>query len=311
MANLLTRAPRVAGVAAARRQALERLWTGRRVDRHGISFAGPGATLTHGGGKAGDLETTALAALAMMRADHRPHELPRIIGSIVARKDRFGAWYSTQATILALRALLAQQRRRVPPAGTLQVLVDGKARASLRLDGRDHARHLDLTAHAGRGAEIELRFAGRGSAQYRLVGSYWLPHAKPPAGQGTLAIETKVDRASLRRGGAVKLRVMVRNRGASSVAMPLVSVALPPGFALDPDELARLVKRFANVDRASRRGSRAVLYLSRLGPGKALDFTLRLHSRFPLRVQARPALVYEYYRPENRASSRPLTLQVL
>jgi hypothetical protein len=313
VASLLTRVPRIAGVAAARRQALERLWSGRRVDRHGISFTGPGATLTHGGGKAGDMETTALAALAMMRADHRPHELPKVIRAIVARKDRFGAWYSTQATILALRALLAQQRRRVPPSGTLQVLVDGKARASLHLDGRDQARHLDLTAHAGGGAEIELRFAGRGSAQYRLVGSYWLPHAgrQRQVPRGGLAIDTTVDRASLRRGGAVKLRVRVRNRGGASVAMPLVSVALPPGFALDPDELARLVERFANVDRASRRGSRAVLYLSKLGPGKALDFTLRLHSQFPLRVQARPSLVYEYYRPENRASSRPLTLQVL
>ena len=199
------------------------------------------------------------------------------------------------------------------PSGTLRVLVDGKPRRTLRLDGKDHARHLDLTAHAGTGAHaIELRFAGRGGAQYRLVGSYWLPHVKAsPGSAGGLAISTSFDRASLRRGGAVKLRVRVRNRGKRSVAMPLVSVALPPGFALDSAELARLVKRFANVDRASRRGSRAVLYLSKLGAGKELDFTLRLHSRFPLRVQARPSLVYEYYRPENRAASRPLMLQVL
>jgi hypothetical protein len=60
-----------------------------------------------------------------------------------------------------------------------------------------------------------------------------------------------------------------------------------------------------------RVGSRALLYLSKLGSGDQLRFSVRLTGKYPLRVQARPSLVYEYYRPENRSESAPRVLQVM
>jgi hypothetical protein len=65
------------------------------------------------------------------------------------------------------------------------------------------------------------------------------------------------------------------------------------------------------VDKVQRVGSRALLYLTRLGAKKALRFNLVLRGRYPLKVQARPSTVYEYYRPENRSQSAAHQLQVL
>ncbi len=48
-----------------------------------------------------------------------------------------------------------------------------------------------------------------------------------------------------------------------------------------------------------------------LKPRQSMRFSLNLTSKYPLRVQARPSVIYEYYKPENRAQSRATTLQVL
>ena len=56
--------------------------------------------------------------------------------------------------------------------------------------------------------------------------------------------------------------------------------------------------------------NRALLYLTKLGGGKRLSFSVRLRARFPARVQLRPSVVYEYYKPENRAQSQPRPIRV-
>jgi len=75
------------------------------------------------------------------------------------------------------------------------------------------------------------------------------------------------------------------------------------------DDLTWLVSN-SKVDKLQRVGDRALLYMTRLGRKKHLRFTVRLRARFPAAVQLRPSVVYEYYQPENRATSRPLALRV-
>jgi A-macroglobulin TED domain/Alpha-2-macroglobulin family/MG2 domain/Macroglobulin domain MG3/Alpha-2-macroglobulin bait region domain/A-macroglobulin receptor binding domain len=298
------------------------LWKRRKADDKGIYFAGPQSTLTYGGGKSSQIETTALSALAFLsrpRSVKQPAGVPRIIDKLVSSKDSRGSWHSTQATILSLRALLLhQERSRSKPAGEVQVLVDGKLhrRVLLRAD-QDRAHQLDLTRLAAAGGRhtVALKFTGEGNLQYQLVGRYWLPRrseaAEPKAGKpGQLAISTSYDRRSVKKGGDLRLDVAIRNRGRKRVEMPLVDLALPPGFALQRGALAGLV-RAGRVEKVQRVGTRALLYLTKLKPRQSMHFSLNLTSKYPLRVQARPSVIYEYYKPENRAQSRATTLQVL
>jgi hypothetical protein len=298
------------------RTALARLWKQRRSNKKGIYFEGPRSTLTYGAGNSGRIETTALAALALLPSRHAPAPSGRLIDTLVASKDSLGSWHSTQATILALRALLKQQElSRSRPEGEVQVLVDGRVRRRIRFRGeRDATHQVDLTPFAARGRHrVALRYRGKGKLQYHLAGSYWVPRTDTkPTGRKLprLAIRTRYDRREARIGQRVRLDVEVRNRGSSQVDMPLVSLSLPPGFAVSEGSLTRLVKK-GRVDKVQRVGGRALLYLTRLGARAALRFGLELRAKYPLRVQARPSSVYEYYRPENRAESRPHLLTVL
>lgn len=303
---------------SAARSIRRRLWEQRHSSDKGLYFEAPRSTLTYGAGDSGRLETTALGALALLESREAPTEATRLVDTLVASKDSFGSWHSTQATILSLRALLKRHEvSRVKPEGEVEVLVDGHMRRRLRLRGeRDATHQIDLTPHVKTGGRhrVELRFArAKGNLQYHLSGRYWIPRTEgraastPPA---ALAIQTRFDRLQARPGQKIQLDVEVRNRAAAPVEMPLVSLSLPPGFTLQPDGLTGLV-RAGKVDKVQQVGNRAVLYLTRLGARSALRFGLSLQGKYPLAVQARPSTVYEYYRPENRAQSAPHLLKVL
>ena len=61
-------------------------------------------------GQTGSIETTALAALAFLRADTHPDLANAALTYLVRQKDSFGTWYSTQATVLSLKALIQSVR---------------------------------------------------------------------------------------------------------------------------------------------------------------------------------------------------------
>ena len=79
-------------------------------------------TTFYGAGRGGEVETTALAVLALIRSGRYPDTTRKALTWLTAQKDPNGTWYSTQATVLALKALLA---------GTGQA-VEGAASASSR-----------------------------------------------------------------------------------------------------------------------------------------------------------------------------------
>ena len=298
------------------RDVRRRLWTLRRPTSTGLQFQGPDASLTHGAGISGRIETTALAALAFLASPAPPAHTSRLVDALVASRDPRGSWHSTQATILSLRALLTQHhKQRLISGGAVAVLVDGRARGSVTLDPRqDITRSLDLTPFVGAGRHrVILRFSGTGEVQYHLVGRYWLPreeHRARARVRASLSIATTFHPSKrIKVSHPVRLDVTVGNRGRASVPMPLVSLALPPGFAVQERDFTRLVDSRV-VSKVQRLGDRAILYLTRLGANKTLSFSVGLRGKYPLRVQSRPAVVYEYYRPENRARSSAHLLEV-
>src|SRR5262249_27769261 len=64
-------------------------------------------TTFYGQGRSGAVETTAMATLALIESKQFPASTRGALTWIAGQKDANGTWHSTQATVLALKALLA------------------------------------------------------------------------------------------------------------------------------------------------------------------------------------------------------------
>jgi uncharacterized protein YfaS (alpha-2-macroglobulin family) len=292
---------------------LDGLWQARAdlPDGKTTTFSSKEKTPTYGDGKSGTVETTALATYAMLQARAPLARVDRAVGYLLSSKDTFGNWYSTQATILSLKALLAYGGAQQPARGKVRVLVDGKETAELDIDANKLAlTAIDLPALTRPGKhDVRVRYEGTGQIAYQLVDRWFEPRTgqPKPTEAPELAVATRVDGAKLAAGATLVERIEASTR--KSIDMPIVTAGLPPGFDVDGEELDKLVKSKV-VDKIQRTPTGLVMYLTRLDPGAPLKVSLHLRARFPERVQIPAASLYEYYRPERAAAGEPVTVTV-
>ena len=78
--------------------------------------------------------------------------------------------------------------------------------------------------------------------------------------------------------------------------------------ALSP-ALEALLKA-GRIDKYSMTGRQITLYFGAIGKGWVSRFSYTLKPKFLLKVKAPRSEVFEYYTPENRASTQPVTIEV-
>ncbi len=268
-------------------------------------------TTFYGSGRSGSVETTALAALAFLQAGRHPGVTSAALGWLVQQKDSSGTWGSTQATVLALKALLA---------GTHRPLGDGERRIELVVNGEKQALNIpadqaevmklvDLSKGLVAGTH-SLRIAettGTG-AGYQVVFCYHEPGERTRPGE-SLRIQVVYDKENLKVGEAVQAKATLENRRKQASPMVLVELPIPPGFTLNAEDFDRSVK--ANTMAKYQVQPRVVqVYLRDLPASGKLEIGYALRAELAGRVAVPAGRAYEYYNPDRQGFSRTALLEV-
>jgi hypothetical protein len=126
----------------------------------------------HAMGQSASVETTGLAAQALLKWGEASDTTRKALAYIAARKDASGTWGTTQATIMALRALLlATEKGAADTQGTLEVLLNGKPVEKLTLTPENNDllhqfvfkdAEIGGASGAGSGPSPRIRMVGRG-----------------------------------------------------------------------------------------------------------------------------------------------------
>ncbi len=271
-------------------------------------------TAFHGAGRGGNIETTALATLVLLRAQDEPATVKGALSWLVAQKDSLGTFHSTQATVLALKALIEGSNR--PLGGSeerrIRIAVGNSPSWDLRIpaDQADVMKQVDLTEYLAVGSQhIQLTETNQAGTNYQLAYRYYLPAAKPDETEQPLSIELTYDKTELFTGDTVTATARIVSHMPAAVPMVILDLPIPPGFAVNAAEWNNLRNEgtIAKYDLTPRS---VIVYLRGLETGKPLSIKYRLDATMPVNITTPPAKVYEYYDPDNRNSTQPTRIQV-
>lgn len=292
----------------------------------------------YGWGQAGRVETTALALKSLnIFCAKRGAEcgaarplIDRGLLFLLRNKDRYGVWYSTQATVNVhdtLASLVAARDN--ASGGVAEIFVNGRRAGSLELPPASQITGpliLDLTPHVSAGDNrVEVRRAsGSALAQAQAVTTYYLPWSKalsvnetgattqgvrPPAKSGALNLSVAYDRTSAEINQAVTCNVSAERIGHSGYGMMLAEVGLPPGADVDRESLDKTVNESGwSINSYDILPDRVVLYLWPSGGGTKFSFKFR--PRYGLDALTAPSTLYDYYNPEAHAVVAPTRFMV-
>jgi uncharacterized protein YfaS (alpha-2-macroglobulin family) len=275
-------------------------------------------TSVYATGDSAAVETTGLAVQAFLKAGGYTDVVRKSLSWIASKKNGDGNWGTTQATIMALRALLrASEQSGSDARGTAEILLDGKKVASLEINKENndlfHEFVLPQTG-ADRDNEIEIRFSGKGGLAYQIAGRYFVPWEQATTREA-LAIEVKYDRTRLAQDEIVTGTAKIRNNLDKTAKMVMVDLGIPPGFEFLSEDLQKMVEKTAGaksgrLEKFSMTATQAILYFDSIGPRDSFEVRYRLRAKYPIHAQAFASRVYEYYDPNINATAKPVRFEV-
>ncbi len=266
-------------------------------------------TLFYGGGKGRRVETTALATLSLLNGKSDPQLIRGALTWLISSKDGRGTWHSTQATVLALKAILAGTARTLDAdrPRRLSLILDGQPldEISIPAEQADVVRQVDLSGRITPGPH-RLTLKGRESADsgYQVVFRYHMADGMAEKPGGPLAIQLDYDRSTVAVDDFVNVLAIVTNSAITSAPMVILDLPIPAGFDLLPADFDAMVVSQA-ASKYQRTPRQIIVYLRDLKPGKPLFLRYRLRATMPIRTTVSAARAYSYYEPERQGISRP------
>lgn len=267
---------------------------------------------TGAGGEAAAIETTGLVAYGLLQAGAHPANAEGAMRFLVAHKDAVGSWYNTQATMNALRALLAAASPQGSDAqGTLGVTVNGQAfgPVSVTRENGDLYRTFDLTRLVQPGENtVQMSFTGEGNVTYQLRRVAYLPDVAPTLSD-ELDLRLTFDRREVSVGEPIQVRVRATYLGEGQRDQVMVRVGIPPGSSPRIDDLERIVAE-GRAARFEVNSTHVSFYLMGLAAQTPRDLDFALTPTLAVRATSPSSEMYVYYEKSIR-TERPGALFVV
>ena len=272
-------------------------------------------------GQSAAIETTGLATQALLKWGQASETVRKALNFISSKKQAAGNWGTTQATIMALRALvLATELGTSDVQGSLTVMLDGKPVQTLQLtkENNDLLHQFVFKGnefiHPLSATSIQLNFEGKGTLAYQVVGRFFTPwEEKQPA--EPLSIDLAYDRTHLAQNDIATATATIRNNLSKTANMVMVDLGIPPGFELLSEDLQSLQEKTAGqrsgrLEKFSLTATQAILYFNALSEKQTVTISFRLRAKYPIRARTFASRIYEYYDPDVHATTHPVQLEV-
>jgi uncharacterized protein YfaS (alpha-2-macroglobulin family) len=293
---------------------LERLESLRRTLPDGQQswwdIAGERETVFYGTGSFASVEATALAALAYMKADVQPAAVHAALAWLVQRRG-VGNWGTTQATILALKALLAGTGKSSGDGRReIEIALDGKVVKSLEIAAEEAEvmKQVDLSPLLKPGKQtLTLRDKNNSGAGFQVAFRYHRP-GSPPVAEEPLSIELTYDRQKVAVNQYLTVSATIKNNMQQPAPMVMLDLPVPAGFAVETADFEALVAE-KKIGRFQVTPRQVLVYLRELS-ATPLQFRYRLKATAPASISVPPGRVYEYYDPakQGRSSGAKITV---
>ncbi len=309
---------------------LDRLAGLAQQQGNGVYWKSGVATFVGAEGQTGSIETTALAALAFLRSGTHADLANAALTYLIQNKDSFGTWYSTQATVLSLKALIQNVRAGAEKVNaTVTVSLNGGQSRTLQVtpENFDVVQLVSFDdVNPGRENQVRLNVEGEGNLMYQVTGGYYLPWDKlslyPQANdvKELVTIGVAYERGELAVNDTLGVDVtLTLNQPGGRAESALIDLGLPPGFTVLTEDLDALLAyykdvppdyAFPRIERYELTGRQILVYVSNLSAEHPLEFSYRLRAKFPLAAQAPASSAYDYYNPEVNGQANPQLLVV-
>jgi hypothetical protein len=289
-------------------------------ERGGFYWALNDNTPFYGWGRTGRIENSAMALLALSSIESKSPERRKLIDGgifwLLQQKDRYGVWYSGQATVTVLSAILKiiANSGTAAPDAQVSVFVNDQPVELNRSEFKSDAPIILEISSLIRSGNNSIKVESTGpipTASIQAVAEYYIPWSGPvarevtrPGDQEGLRLAAKFDKTEAKIGDLITCTIEAERIGSRGWGMMIAEVGLPPGSDVDRSKLDEAIRQSGwAISRYEILPDHIVLYLWPRSGGVQLRFGFRL--RYGITARTAPSVLYDYYNPDAQVSLPP------
>jgi uncharacterized protein YfaS (alpha-2-macroglobulin family) len=270
----------------------DKLWDKIKIDH----------SITRSSGKSLTIETVSLYAIALMKAPNV--DWKQITGTInyLIESRSYGGFGSTQATILALKAIkkYAEISKQTSESGKIEIIVNGKTASSHPYEkstkGKILIENLETFLKDGEN-NVEIRYRETNTPLPYSFDVTWNSLTPESSNNCKINLKTALSTKTTNVGETVRLTVNITNKTSEGLPMTVALVGIPSGLSLQPWQLKEIMDKH-KIDFYELIKNYLVVYYREMKPSETHELNFDLKAEIPGTYQAPASSGYLYYTNE-------------
>lgn len=246
-----------------------------------------------------NIQTTALTSMALTKAKSNYSTNSEFIDYLIATKDCYGTWGTTQATILALKAINNISDNANISNQKIEVSVNNDLKD---VEIKDYALDLYELVFDKINNENKISISHKkGTLYYEIIEEYYVPYENlETMTEKSIIINKRVD-TIVNVNDIVKQHIEIKNTG-DEIRNALVQICIPQGTSVNEVSLNRL-KNLRLIEKYEYNYNVLNLYIRNFRNDINLDIEYK--ANFPAEITGGMIRCYDYYNPINECYSKP------
>ena len=245
-------------------------------------------------GRIQDNQATALLSMALSKLNIEQITNAKLINYLISNKDNFGTWYSTQNTILCLKAINSFKLNQNFPEQTIKVSLNSETKeVEVTKDQIDYI----LVTFDNVGKENKLTIdLESGEALYMVTEEHYIPYENVDASKNDIELSVKGE-LNTTVNGVIEPTIQVINNSSSEIYNGMVVVNIPQGFVVLEESLQKLQSQGA-IEKYEMNYRTINIYLRNFDARNIVTLPIGFRASYPVDVIGLSARAYDYYNPD-------------
>ena len=257
-------------------------------------------------GKNQRIQTTALLSNVLSKTEKNMNLNKLLINYIIKSKDKNGTWNSTQATVLALKALNLANKNEKLDKQTIKVkLNDDEQKIEIKEDSMDFYE----IEFKNLSKENKLTInSEKGNAYYEVIEEYYIPYDVINLKENKMEISVNTNN-DLKVNDILDADIKIINRAKQNINNAMVTIDIPQGFIVDETSLSKLVISKA-IEKYEMNYNKLHIYLRNFENRQIKNLKIKFRAMYPVEINGLSIRAYDYYNPEIESKTLPIKLIV-
>ena len=253
-----------------------------------------------------NLQTVALTSIALSKESYSEETNRLLINYLISKKDTRGTWYSTQATILALKAINEKNDKKKLENQTITVKVNSDEK---KIEIKDNPLDIYELTFDNLKKENKLNIdIEKGEAYYEVVEEYYIPYEKVDTKNDNIELSLDINN-SLSVNEILTAKIKAINKSKNSIQNGMITISIPQGFSVNEDSLM-LLKTIGVIEKYEFSYNEINIYLRNFEDSQIINMDISFRANYPVDITGLSVRAYDYYNPEVEGKVMPVEINV-